>query len=60
MFAMDRLKVFVERVPHGVNVIVNQGLGHNGGIHETVVVSLLQGTVIFHLTEVDGMNPFQR
>ena len=54
--AADRFEVFVDKVPHDVKVLVNMGLSDHRASHETVVVSLLGGTIIFHLTELNGVD----
>ena len=41
-----------------VIILVNQGLSDHVGSHKNIVVKLLEGTMIFQLTEVDGMNYF--
>ena len=53
----DRFEALVDKIPHDVYVLENLGLSDHGVSHETVVVIIIKGTMIFHLTEVNVMNP---
>ena len=58
MDAAGIIEVFVYRVTYDANVLVNLALSDHGGSHETIVINIIEGMMIFHFTEVNRLNKF--